>query len=64
MFAKVGDRIMVRGHRTGQPDRQCTILEVRHEQGQPPYVVRWDDSDLQDLYFPGVDASVISRDRE
>ncbi|HUZ41334.1 MAG TPA: DUF1918 domain-containing protein [Acidimicrobiales bacterium] len=61
MFAKVGDRILVRGHRTGQPDRQCTILEVRHEQGQPPYVVRWDGSDLQDLYFPGVDATVITR---
>ena len=62
MFAKVGDRILVRGHRMGQPDRQCVVLEVRHEQGQPPYVVQWDGSDHQDVYFPGSDATIISSD--
>jgi hypothetical protein len=61
MLARVGDRIFVRGRRTGQPDRQCTVLETRHELGQPPYVVRWDDSDLQDLFFPRLDAFIINR---
>jgi hypothetical protein len=60
MFAKVGDRILVRGHRTGQPDRRCVILKIDHENGEPPYVVQWDDSERQDLYFPGSDATVIS----
>ena len=46
----------------GQPDRQCVVLEVRHEHGQPPYVVQWDDSDHQDVYFPGSDATIISSD--
>ena len=60
MFAKVGDRILVRGHRVGQPDRRCVILKIDHEGGEPPYVVQWDDSDRQDLYFPGSDATLIS----
>lgn len=60
MNAKVGDRIVVGGHRVGQPDRRCTVLEVRHENGDPPYLVRWDDSDHEDLYFPGSDAKVVS----
>jgi hypothetical protein len=60
MFARVGDRILVRGHRTGQPDRHCVILKIDHEDGEPPYVVQWDDSERQDLYFPGSDATVIS----
>ncbi|MFI5034622.1 MAG: DUF1918 domain-containing protein [Acidimicrobiales bacterium] len=60
MFAKVGDRIVVRGHRMGQVDRRCLVLEVRDEHGEPPYVVQWDGSDHQDIYFPGSDATVIS----
>ncbi len=60
MNAKVGDRIVVRGHRAGQSDRHCMILEVRHESGEPPYLVRWDDSDHEELYFPGSDAAVIN----
>lgn len=64
MFAKVGDRILVRGHRMGQSDRRCIILEIDHENGEPPYVVQWDDSERHDLYFPGSDATVISGDRK
>jgi hypothetical protein len=60
MFARVGDRIVVRGNRMGQADRHCLVLEVHHENGEPPYVVQWDNSDHQDLYFPGSDATVIS----
>jgi len=64
MNAKVGDRIVVRGHRAGQPDRHCIILEVRHENGEPPYLVKWDDSDHEDLYFPGSDATVINSENK
>jgi hypothetical protein len=62
MFAKVGDRILVRGHRMGQPDRHCVILGVEHEDGRPPYLVQWDDSEGEDLYFPGSDATVVTSD--
>jgi hypothetical protein len=62
MNAKVGDRIVVGTHRAGQPVRHCTVLEVRHENGEPPYLVRWDDNDHEDLYFPGSDATVIGTD--
>jgi hypothetical protein len=44
MDANVGDRIVVRGHRTGRPVRACLVLEVRGSGGGAPYLVRWDDS--------------------
>ena len=29
---------------------------MRHEDGSPPYVVRWSDTGDQALFFPGPDA--------
>ncbi len=58
MQAKIGDRIVIRGHHVGEPDRDCEILEVRGSDGQPPYVVRWGDSGHEGLFFPGPDATV------
>jgi hypothetical protein len=58
MQAAVGDRIIVKGHRVGEPDRDCEVLEVRGPEGGPPFVVRWDDSGHECLFFPGSDASV------
>jgi len=62
VFAKVGDRIVVRGHKVGQSDRYCAVVEVHNVDGGPPYVVQWDDNDHQELYFPGSDSVVISGD--
>lgn len=59
MNANVGDRIVVRGRRAGQPDRRCVILEVHGDGGQPPYVVKWDEGEHGELYFPGSDAMVV-----
>ena len=28
MEAKAGDRIVIKGHRIGAPDRDCEVLEV------------------------------------
>jgi hypothetical protein len=58
MRAHVGDQIRVRGHRIDQPDRCGEILEVRGADDGPPFVVRWDDSDHEVLFFPGTDAEV------
>jgi hypothetical protein len=41
--AKVGDRIVVKGHHLGEPDRDALVLEVHSTDGGPPYVVRWSE---------------------
>lgn len=58
MQASVGDRIVISGHRVGEPDRDCEVLEVHGKNGGPPYVVRWEDSGHECLFFPGSDAAV------
>jgi len=58
MKAHVGDRIVIRGRHTGQPVRGCRVVEVRGEDDGPPYLVRWDDSGHETLFFPGTDAAV------
>ncbi len=64
MKAKVGDRIVISGHRAGEPDRDCEVLELRHPNGEPPYVVRWGDTGHEDLFFPGPDAKVVDYEQE
>lgn len=58
MKAQTGDRIVIRGHHIGEPDRDCEILEVHGSDGAPPYLVRWGDSGHESLFFPGPDAMV------
>lgn len=58
MRASVGDRIVIKGHRVGEPDRDCEVLEVHGADGGPPFVVRWGDSGHESLFFPGSDASL------
>ena len=57
LVARPGDRIVVRGHHVGDADRTGEIIEVRHEDGSPPYLVRWSDGH-EGLFFPGDDAFV------
>jgi hypothetical protein len=58
MHADVGDRIVIRGHRVGQPVRDAEVLEVRGPDGDAPYLVRWSDDGHTGLFFPGPDADV------
>lgn len=58
MRAKVGDRIVILGHRVGEPEREAKILEVRGEHGDPPYLVEWSDDGHISLLFPGSDAVI------
>ena len=58
MYAAVGDRIVVRGAHVDDPVRDGEVIEVRHEDGSPPYVVRWEDTGHESLFFPGPDAEV------
>jgi Domain of unknown function (DUF1918) len=58
MKANVGDRLVIKGHRVGEPDRDAQILEVHGDDGDPPFLVRWDDDGHEGLFFPGSDATV------
>ncbi|KAB8189862.1 DUF1918 domain-containing protein [Nonomuraea phyllanthi] len=57
MHANVGDFLVVHGHVVGQRDRKGQIIEIRGENGTPPFVVRYDDGHEQ-IVFPGPDAVV------
>ena len=58
MIASVGDRLVIKGHHVGEPDRDAEILEVHGADGTPPFLVRWSDDGHEGLLFPGPDASV------
>ena len=58
MQAKVGDRLVIKGHYVGEPDRDAQILEVRGPDGTPPFVVRWEEDGRVGTVFPGSDAVV------
>lgn len=58
MHASVGDRIIVKGHHVGDPDRDCEVLEVRGPNGDAPFLVRWEDAEHESLFFPSSDAVV------
>ena len=64
MHASVGDRLVIVGHRVGQPQREAEILEVQGADGSPPYRVRWGDTGQEGLIFPGSDASVQHVDHQ
>ena len=58
MRAAIGGRLVIKGHHVGEPDRDAKILEVRGEDGGPPWLVRWSDDGHEGLFFPGPDAAV------
>ncbi len=55
--AAEGDRLVIRGHRQGEPQRDGEILKVLGPDGGPPYLVRWEDGHEAEV-FPGSDAFV------
>lgn len=62
MHAKVGDRIIIKGHHVGEAERDAEILGVGTD-GGPPYTVRWGDTGHEGLFFPGSDAVIEHFDR-
>jgi len=58
MHANVGDRLVVEGRTVGAQRREGEVVEVRGEDGAPPYVVRWSDGH-EGLAYPGPDAHVV-----
>jgi hypothetical protein len=62
MIARVGDRLVVEGIHVGDARRVGVITELRHGDGTPPYQVRWLDSGVEALVFPGPEARVEPAD--
>jgi hypothetical protein len=61
MFARTGDRIEVLSIHPDGPIRDAVVLAVDHEDGSPPYRVRWFDTGRETLLFPEPDAYVDHR---
>lgn len=55
--ASPGDRLVVHGHRQGEPERDGEVVDVLGPHGASPYVVRWEDGRESTLY-PSSDVSV------
>ncbi|MDX8141418.1 DUF1918 domain-containing protein [Lentzea sp. NBC_00516] len=64
MKAKVNDWLVVKGAVVDRGGRRGQIVALRHEDGTPPYVVRWLDTGHEGLVFPGPDAHVITAEDE
>lgn len=64
MKTKPGDWLVVKGPVVDHGGRRGLIVSVRHEDGTPPYVVRWQDNDREALVFPGPDAHVVTAEDE
>lgn len=58
MHASVGDRLVTESNKVDSPRREGEIVEVRGDDGAPPYLVRWEDGH-EGLTFPGPDAHVV-----
>ena len=60
MKAEVGDWLVMKGFTIDQPEQRGLITEVHSDDGSPPYMVRWLESDHLALVFPGPHAIIVS----
>lgn len=58
MRAHLGDQLVIESPATGATRRDGEIVGLHHEDGTPPYDVRWSDTDEVTLVFPGPDAHI------
>ncbi|AJT69679.2 hypothetical protein T261_8082 [Streptomyces lydicus] len=58
MKAHIGDQLVVESPTTGATRRDGEIIGLHHEDGSPPYDVRWSDTNHVSLVFPGPDAHI------
>ncbi|MDO8144232.1 MULTISPECIES: dsRBD fold-containing protein [Isoptericola] len=58
MKASVGDRIITASGVVGGAVRDGVVTELHHDDGSPPYTVRWSDTEEESLVYPGPDSLV------
>lgn len=63
MRAHLGDQLVIETPATGAARRDGEIVGLHHDDGTPPYDVRWSDTDQVTLVFPGPDAHVRHLER-
>ena len=59
MQSEVGDELVVDSLHIGEPARKGEILEVRVDDGHERYMIRWDDTGHETLFFPGPTSHVL-----
>ncbi|WP_371613985.1 DUF1918 domain-containing protein [Streptomyces sp. NBC_00454] len=52
IHAEVGDQIIVGGPTVGTTGRDGEVIALHHEDGTPPYDVRWSDTGRTTVIFP------------
>lgn len=57
MRAAVGDQLHIQGRTVGKVEQQGEIVEIRGDDGTPPYLVRFTDGH-EGLVYPGPDCFV------
>jgi Domain of unknown function (DUF1918) len=62
MRARVGDWIVIESSRLDGTRRTGQVVELRHPDGTPPYLVHWADTGETTLAFPGPDARILDRE--
>ena len=60
MKANVGNWLVIKSGTIGHRDLRGLITEVMSQDGEPPYRVRWLDTDEEATVFPGPDAIVVT----
>jgi hypothetical protein len=58
LWARPGDRLVIRAHALGKSTRDAEILEALGDGGTPPFRVCWQDDGHVSEIFPGEDAYV------
>jgi len=64
MQPEVGDELVADGLHVGEPPRKGEILEVRRDDGHEHYVIRWDDTGHETLFFPGPTSHMLHTHRD
>ena len=60
MHASKGDHLVVDSRKVGSQPREGEIIEIHGQDGAPPYVVRWLESDHVATVFPAADATIVT----
>jgi hypothetical protein len=56
--ATVGDWLVIEGRTLDAGRRQGQVVGLVHDDGSPPYRVRWVEDDHESLVFPGPEARI------
>ena len=59
MKASVGDEVVVESGVVAGAVRHGRVVELRHPDGSPPFVVEWGDTGERTLVVPGPDTRVL-----